>query len=66
MIEDFRRHLEGRKINWIAYRSGVDRAHIHRILNGQNATIYTLNRIANAMGKEIEIKLVDKKKNPAA
>jgi DNA-binding phage protein len=48
----------GMKSSQLSEKSGVSRDKLNRLLNGkQNATISTLVRISNALGKELEITL---------
>jgi transcriptional regulator with XRE-family HTH domain len=45
----------------MAERTGMDRAMISRLENGQvdNPTIATVSRYARALGKRVEVRLVD-------
>ena len=51
----------------VAKRTGIDRAAICRLENGQhqNPTIGTLNRYADALGKRVSIQVVDVTKRRA-
>ena len=55
------RKLQGLSISDLAERTGMDRAMISRLENGQidNPTIATMSRYANALGKRIVVSLVD-------
>jgi ribosome-binding protein aMBF1 (putative translation factor) len=55
------REQQGLSITDLAERTGMDRAMISRLENGQvdNPTIATLNRYAKALGKRVLVKLAD-------
>lgn len=46
-------------VTHISSKSGVTRSTLYNLLNGQEISIQTLDSIARAMGKEIEIRLKD-------
>src|SRR5438309_11570442 len=55
------REHQGLSISDLAERTGMDRAMISRLENGQvdNPTIATMNRYAKALGKRVVVSLVD-------
>jgi predicted transcriptional regulator len=55
------REQQGLSITDLADRSGMDRAMISRLENGQidNPTIATMTRYAKALGKKVVVSLVD-------
>ena len=55
------REQQGLSISDMAERTGMDRAMISRLENGQvdNPTIATMNRYAKALGKRVVVSLVD-------
>jgi transcriptional regulator with XRE-family HTH domain len=55
------REQQGLSITDLADRSGMDRAMISRLENGQidNPTIATMTRFAKALGKKVVVSLVD-------
>jgi ribosome-binding protein aMBF1 (putative translation factor) len=58
------REQQGLSISNLAERTGMDRAMISRLENGQidNPTIATVSRYAKALGKRVVVSLVDAKK----
>lgn len=57
------REQQGLSISDLAERTGMDRAMISRLENGQvdNPTIATMNRYAQALGKRVVVRLVEGK-----
>jgi ribosome-binding protein aMBF1 (putative translation factor) len=57
------REQQGLSISDLADRTGMDRAMISRLENGQvdNPTIATMSRYAKALGKKVVVSLVDAK-----
>jgi ribosome-binding protein aMBF1 (putative translation factor) len=55
------RERQGLSISDLADRTGMDRAMISRLENGQvdNPTIATVSRYALALGKRVEVRLID-------
>ena len=55
------REEQGLSISVLAERTGMDRAMISRLENGQidNPTIATVSRYARALGKRVVVRLVD-------
>ncbi|SRR5712692_5923213 len=60
------REQQGLSISDLAEGTGMDRAMVSRLENGQvdNPTIATLTRYAKALGKRIVVTLVDARKEP--
>jgi transcriptional regulator with XRE-family HTH domain len=55
------REQQGRSLSDLAERTGMDRAMISRLENGQvdNPTIATVSRYAKALGKRVVVSLMD-------
>ncbi|HEV3260779.1 MAG TPA: helix-turn-helix transcriptional regulator [Gemmataceae bacterium] len=55
------REQQGLSITDLAERTGIDRAMISRLENGQidNPTVATMTRYAKALGKRVVVSLVD-------
>lgn len=51
----------GLSLNDIGERTGLDRSYLSRLETGvrENPSLETLNRIAHAVGKRVEVRLVD-------